>query len=76
MRDWRRWVRERVVRPEACGADLDSIVEELAAQLEDLYREALDRGRSEQRAKGGYRRAHGTAADEKLLFPKAMADEK
>ncbi len=50
MRDWKRFVREQVPLPEVEGADEECIVDELAGQLEDLYREARARGASEPEA--------------------------
>jgi putative ABC transport system permease protein len=50
MRDWKRYVRERLPLPETRGGSDDSIVEELAGQLEDLHLEALERGASEDEA--------------------------
>jgi putative ABC transport system permease protein len=50
MRDWKRYVRERLPLPETRGGSDDSIVEELAGQFEDLYLEALERGASEDEA--------------------------
>lgn len=50
MRDWKRYVRERLPLPETKGASDESVVEELAGQFEDLYLEALERGASEDEA--------------------------
>jgi putative ABC transport system permease protein len=50
MRDWKRYVRERLPLPETKGASDESVVEELAGELEDLYLEALERGASEGEA--------------------------
>nr|NIR45615.1 FtsX-like permease family protein [Gemmatimonadota bacterium]NIR76251.1 FtsX-like permease family protein [Candidatus Kutchimonas denitrificans]NIS02260.1 FtsX-like permease family protein [Gemmatimonadota bacterium]NIT68084.1 FtsX-like permease family protein [Gemmatimonadota bacterium]NIU54293.1 FtsX-like permease family protein [Gemmatimonadota bacterium] len=50
MRDWKRYVRERLGLSEARGGSEESVVEELAAALEDLYGEARDRGLSPQEA--------------------------
>jgi len=50
MRDWKRYVRERLPLPETRGGSDDSIIEELAGQFEDLYLEALERGASEDEA--------------------------
>jgi putative ABC transport system permease protein len=50
VRDWRTYVRERL-RLEGLPPERESrIVRELAAQLEDFYREALAAGRSEDEA--------------------------
>jgi putative ABC transport system permease protein len=50
MRDWKRYVRERLSLPDVKGGSDEPIVEELAGQLEDLYREALERGASDEEA--------------------------
>ncbi len=50
MRDWKRYVRERLPLPETKGASDESVIEELAGELEDLYLEALERGASEDEA--------------------------
>jgi len=50
MRDWKRYVRERLPLPETRGGCDDSIVEELAGQFEDLYLDALERGASDDEA--------------------------
>src|ERR1700683_5498230 len=50
MRDWVLYVRERL-KLEKCGAECESaIVEELASQFEETYREELGRGASEEGA--------------------------
>ena len=46
MRDWRAFVRSRLSLPELPPERQARIVRELAAQLEDFYREALARGAS------------------------------
>ncbi|UCG87593.1 MAG: ABC transporter permease [Gemmatimonadota bacterium] len=50
MRDWKRYVRENLALPALGDGDDEAIVEELAGQLEDLYREAIGRGASDQEA--------------------------
>lgn len=50
MRDWKRYVRENLALPALKDGSEEAIVEELAGQLEDLYREAIGRGASEQDA--------------------------
>lgn len=50
MPDFTRIVRERLVLPPMKGRREEKIVEELAGQLADLYREALAGGRSESDA--------------------------
>jgi putative ABC transport system permease protein len=50
MRDWRRYVRENLALPQLRDGSDEAIVEELAGELEDLYREAIGRGSSEQDA--------------------------
>ncbi len=50
MRDWKRYVRERLPLPETKGTSDDSVVEELAGQFEDLYLEALERGATQDEA--------------------------
>ena len=44
MRDWHSFVRERLALPDLTPAREARIVRELAAQLEDFYREAIARG--------------------------------
>ena len=50
MRDWRQYVRDHLPASELKPGSGESVVEELANQLEDLCREALDRGFSESEA--------------------------
>jgi len=50
MRDWSRYVRERLSLPDMKGQRDNRIIEELAGQLEEFYFEALGRGTSEQEA--------------------------
>ena len=50
MPDWRRYVRERLQLPGLQEAREAEIVEDVAQQLEDLYRGALERGASESEA--------------------------
>ena len=50
MRDWKRYVRSRLRLPELKGQRRERIVEELALQIDDLYREALRGGASEEEA--------------------------
>src|SRR5688500_3027124 len=44
MRDWQAFVRERLALPDLAPEREARIVRELAAQLEDFYREAIARG--------------------------------
>jgi hypothetical protein len=50
MRDWKRYIREHLALPEMKGGGDESIIEELAGQLEDFYLEALEGGASEEEA--------------------------
>ena len=50
MRDWKKYVRERLALPALKGLRDERIVEELAGQLEDLCREHLAHGLSEAEA--------------------------
>jgi len=50
MRDWKRFVEERLALPGLKEARERDLVEEVASQLEDLYLEAVARGRSEAAA--------------------------
>jgi predicted permease len=50
MRDWKQYVRERISLPRLKGLRETEIVEELAGQLEDCYREALAGGADEEAA--------------------------
>ncbi len=50
MRDFRRFVRERLSLPRLRAGREAEIVEDLAQQLEDCYRAAIDRGASEEEA--------------------------
>jgi putative ABC transport system permease protein len=51
MPDWTRLVRERLALRPLAGGREDSVVEEIAAQLEDAWRDALARGSSEEAAR-------------------------
>src|SRR5688572_28285792 len=44
MRDWHAYVRERLSLPDLTPERESRVVRELAAQLEDFYREAAARG--------------------------------
>ena len=59
MRDWKRYVREQVPLPEMRSGSDVSIVDELADQLEDLYREALAAGATEDEADAYARQRFG-----------------
>jgi len=50
MRDWKRYAREHLPLHEMKGGSGESIIEEVAGQLEDAYLEALERGLSEEEA--------------------------
>jgi putative ABC transport system permease protein len=50
MRDWTAFVRSRLKLPDLAPERESRIVRELAAQLEDFYREALARGADEEAA--------------------------
>jgi len=50
MRDFRRFVRERLSLPRLRAGREAEIVEDLAQQLEDCYHAAIDRGASEEEA--------------------------
>jgi putative ABC transport system permease protein len=50
MRDWKAYVRARLALPSLRGLRDERIVEELAGQLDDLYREELARGTPEAEA--------------------------
>ena len=52
MRDWQAFVRERLGPTGLTPSREARIVRELAAQLEDFYREALASGRDEADADG------------------------
>ena len=52
MRDWQRFVREHLALPEFKPEREKRIVRELAAQLEDFYRDARARGLNEAEALG------------------------
>src|SRR5262245_18345673 len=56
MRDFRAFVRERVRLPRLRAGREAEIVEDLAQQLEDCYRAAIDRGASEEEAEAAARR--------------------
>lgn len=67
MRDWRAFVRERLRLPDLAPEREARIVREVAAQLEDLYRDALARGAAEADADA---RAASHIAD----WPRLAAD--
>jgi predicted permease len=50
MRDWKRYVREHLPLPEIEGGLESEVIEEIAIQLEDCYREARSRGAGEEEA--------------------------
>jgi hypothetical protein len=50
MRDWQKWVRDCLELPRMSGARDDRIVAELAAHLEETWREARARGDTEEQA--------------------------
>ncbi len=50
MRDWEAFVRERLSLPELQPEREQRIVSELAAQLEDFYRDGLSRGLNDREA--------------------------
>ena len=50
MPDWRKYVRERLRLPGLRAEREAEIVEDLAQQMEDLYRGALERGASANEA--------------------------
>src|SRR6185295_16250939 len=50
MHDFRRFVREHLSLPRLRAGRESEIVEDLAQQLEDCYRSAIDRGESEEEA--------------------------
>jgi hypothetical protein len=50
MPDWRQLVRDRLKPKRLSVADLDSIISELAAHLEEIYDEARARGLTEEQA--------------------------
>ncbi len=50
MRDWKQYVRERLDLPDMKGPSESDIVEEIAAQLEESYREAIAAGGSDDEA--------------------------
>ena len=58
MRDWKRYVREHLPLAEMRGHPQGEIVEEIAGQMEEAYREALAAGATEEQA---------NAAAERLL---------
>ena len=64
MRDWRAYVRERLQLPALERLRDERIVEELAGQLEDLYRAAVARGVPADEAE---RQAIGSVADWEAL---------
>jgi len=50
MRDWKSYLRQRLSLPEMEGHWDERMISELADHLEDIYREALARGASEEEA--------------------------
>jgi hypothetical protein len=50
MRDWKRYVREHLPLPDIEGNLEAEVIEEIAIQLEDRYREARARGAGEEEA--------------------------
>jgi putative ABC transport system permease protein len=56
MPDWRRYVRERLSLPRLRPEREAEIVEDLAQQLDDLYRAALHQGATESEAESAARR--------------------
>jgi len=50
MRDWERWLRENLDLPEMTDTRDERVVSELAAHLEDVWREARDGGATEAEA--------------------------
>jgi len=50
MRDWKSYLRQRLFLPEMKGHRDERMIAELADHLEDIYREALARGASEEEA--------------------------
>ena len=50
MRDWKRYVRERLFLSDLDERDEFDVVDEVATQLEDCYLEALSRGASREDA--------------------------
>jgi predicted permease len=50
MRDWTKWLREQLQLPEMTGHRDKRIISELADHLEEIYREALAEGGSEDEA--------------------------
>ena len=50
MRDWTEWVREQLRLPEMTGRRDVRIISELADHLEEIYREALAEGASDEEA--------------------------
>ncbi|UCC48422.1 MAG: ABC transporter permease, partial [Gemmatimonadota bacterium] len=50
MRDWKTYLRQRLSLPEMKGHRDERMIAELADHLEDIYREALARGASEEDA--------------------------
>jgi hypothetical protein len=50
MRDWKRYVREHLPLPDIEGNLEAEVIEEIAIQLEDSYREARARGATEEEA--------------------------
>ncbi|HZN03928.1 MAG TPA: ADOP family duplicated permease, partial [Candidatus Polarisedimenticolia bacterium] len=59
MPDWRRYVRERLSLPRLRPEREAETVEDLAQQLDDLYRAALERGATEEEAEAQARREIG-----------------
>ena len=59
MRDWRQFIRGRLDHGEGPGRLDDRVMDELAHHVEELYREARDRGASDQEAEAAVVQALG-----------------
>ena len=44
MRDWEAYVRERLPLPPPARARASRVIREISVQLEDFYRDAVERG--------------------------------
>jgi hypothetical protein len=67
MRDWKSYLRERLALPEMRGHQEERMLDELADHLEELYRDSLSRGASEEEAEAeveAWLGDAGLAADE------------
>jgi predicted permease len=67
MRDWKEYLREQLDLPRMKGYKDDRMISELADHLEDLYREAVKNGASEEEAEAqvdSWLGDAGSAADE------------